>query len=95
MRGGTGQLEGGAVKEEGGGEVVVDEGDEDGDGDGEGVEVVDPPLCIPPPPPPPVASQSPGPPVCHRPEGGGDPLVSPGAGAGVRGASTRFFLPRA
>ena len=74
--------------------MVVDKGDEDGDGDeGEGVEVVDPPPCT--PPPPPVASQSPGPLVCHRPVGGGDPLVSPGAGAGVRGGSTRFFLLRA
>ena len=73
---------------------MVDEGDGDGDGDGDGVEVVDPPPPIsPPPPPPPVASQSPGPPVCHRPEGGADPLVSPGAGAGVRGGSTNFFLP--
>ena len=63
--------------------MVVDEGD--GDGDGDGVEVVDPhPLT----PPSPVASQSPRPPVCHRPEGGSDPLVSSGAGAGVRGGPT-------
>ena len=45
------------------------------------------------PPPPQVASQSPGPPICHRPKGGADPLVSPGAAGGVRGGSTRFFLP--
>ena len=35
-----------------------------------------------------MASQSPGPPVCHRPEGGGHALVSRGRGAGVRGGST-------
>ena len=74
--------------------MVVDEGEGDGDGDGDGVEVVDPPQSAPPPPPP-VASQSPGHPVCHRPEGRADPLVSPGAGAGVRGGSTSFFLPPA
>ena len=69
--------------------MVVDEGD--GDGDGDGVQVVGPPND--PPPPPPVNSQSPRPPVCHRPEGGADPLVSPGAARGVCGGSTRFFLP--
>ena len=58
---------------------------EEGDGDGE-VQVVDPPND---PPPPPVASQSLGPPICHRPKGGADPLVSPGAARGVRGGSTR------
>ena len=68
--------------------MVVDEGD--GDGDGDGVQVVDPPND---PPPPPVASQSPGPPVCHRPDGGADPLVSLGLARGVRGGSTRLFLP--
>ena len=71
--------------------MVVDEGD--GDGDGDGVEVVDP--CTHPPPLPLVASQSPGPPVCHRPEGRADPLVSPGAGAGVRGGPTSCFFPPA
>ena len=64
--------------------MVVDEGNVDGE-EGEGVEVVDPPL---------VAPQSPGPPVRYRPEGGGDPLVSLGAGAGLCGGSTRFFLLR-
>ena len=73
--------------------MVVDEGDGDGDGDGDGVEVVNPPQSH--PPPPPLASQSPGPPVCHRPEGEADPQVSPGAGARVRGGSTSFFLPHA
>ena len=65
--------------------MVVDEGDRDGE-----VQVVDPPMT---PPPPPVASQSPGPPICHRPKGGTDPVVSPGAAGGVGGGSTRFFAP--
>ena len=69
--------------------MVVDE--VDGDGDGDGVEVVDPPPIT--PPPPLVASQSPGPPVCHHPEGGADPPVTPSAGAGVRGGPTSFFVP--
>ena len=81
--GGTGQPGGGGVKEEGEGEVVVDEGD--GDGDGDGVEVVDPPTH---PPPSPSGFS-----VCHRPEGGADPLVSPSAGAGVRRGPTSFFFP--
>ena len=62
----------------------------EGDGDGE-LQVVDPPND--PPPLPPEASQSPGPPICHRPKDGADPLVSPGASGGVRGESTRFSLP--
>ena len=41
-----------------------------------------------PPPPPQVAPQSRGPPVRHRPKGGGDRLVSLGAGAGMCGGST-------
>ena len=65
--------------------MVVDEGD----GDGE-IQVVDPPND---PPPPPVASQSPWPPICRRPKGGADPLLSPGAAGGVCGGSTCFFLP--
>ena len=44
--GGTGQP-GGGVKDEGEGEVVVDEGNGDGE-EGEGVEVVDPPHAPPP-----------------------------------------------
>ena len=68
--------------------MVVDEGD--GDGDGDGVGEIDPPNH---PPPPPVASQSPGPPVCHRPEGGANPLVSPSAGAGVRKGPTNSPPP--
>ena len=70
----------------------VDEGNGVGE-EGEGVEVVDPPPML--PPHPPVAPQSFGALVCHRPEGGGDWLVSPGAGAGICGISTGFFLPRA
>ena len=72
---------------------MVDEGNGDGE-EGEGVEVVDPPP-IAPPPPPPMAPQSPGPPIPHRPEGGSDRLVSPGAGAGMCRGSNGFFLPRA
>ena len=73
--------------------MVVDEGTGTGSGTGMELRLLTPPIT--PPPPPPVAFQSPGPPVCHRPRGGADPLVSPGAGAGVRGGSTSFFLPAA
>ena len=66
--------------------MVVDEGD--GDGDGDGVQVVDPPND-----PPPSPSGFSKPPICHCPKGGADPLVSPGAAGGVRGGSSRFFLP--
>ena len=73
--------------------MVEDEGNGDGE-EGEGIEVVDPPHA-PPPRPPAVAPQNTGLPVRHRPEGGGDRLVSPGAGAGMCGGSNRSFLPRA
>ena len=70
--------------------MVVEEGDRDRDGDWEGVEVVDLPNA---PPPSLSGFSKPWAPFCHRLEGGGDPLFSPGAGAGVRGGRTCFFLP--
>ena len=89
MGGATGQP-GGGVKEEGEGEVVVDNGNVDG-GEGQGVYVVDPPHA--PPPPPPVAPQSPGPPVRYHPEGGGDPLVIQVLAHGCAGDQRVFSSP--
>ena len=69
--------------------MVVDEGNVNGE-EGEGLEVVDPPMR---PPLPPKAPQSPAPEVHYRPEGGGDPLVNPGAREGCAGDQPVFPSP--
>ena len=83
----------GEVKEDMEGEVVVGGGDRDRDNDEEGVQVVDPTNA--PPPPSPSGFPKPWAPSLPPPGKHGRPPVSSGAEAGVRGGSTRFFLPRA